>query len=146
MSCTFAPFLLYHPLYFFPSSLQQKLFPGKEQWKNYGERKMKEIWFLPGAVLDLWQQLKWQFPKNPWHYFPRNLSAKFPQIPEKSMAQVPVEQELFPALLPFMSAQGLRESLTSLHQIEPQFSISSPSPELLLMAISCSGLFLPFDV
>lgn len=107
---------------------------------------MKEIWFLPGAVLDLWQQLKQQFPKNLWHYFPRNLSAKFPQIPEKSMAQVPVEQELFPALLPFMSAQGLRESLTSLHRIEPQFSISSPSPELLLMAISCSGLFLPFDV
>lgn len=56
---------------------------------------MKEIGFLPSAMVDLWLRLKRQFPRNLWHYmpdFPRNLSAKFPQIPEKSMAQVPVEE------------------------------------------------------
>lgn len=90
--CSLSPF----SFIFSPHHCNKELFPpGKEQRKNDGERKMKEIGFLPSAMLDLWLRLKWQFPRNLWHYMPdflRNLGAKFPQIPEKSMAQVPVEE------------------------------------------------------
>lgn len=93
--CSLSPL----PSFFFPPPhhCNKELFPPGKEWRSSGERKMKEIGFLPSAMLGLWQQIKWQFPRNLWHCFPRNLSAKFPQIPEKSTAQVPLEGEVTPA-------------------------------------------------